>query len=227
MTENNSMLWMITMALILGVRHGFDLDHLATIDAITRTVRHNQLLSKLVGFLFSLGHGLVVICISFIIGTGLLQSHIPEWFDGLGTWISIIFLLLFGLINIWNVFYNSSPHTLPVGIQSFLANKVVTKKYTPPLIMGIGALFALSFDTISQVALFSLSASLLSGWIFSIILGFFFMLGMMIADGINGLLVSTLIQRADKASQMLSKSLGCIISIFSLTIGCISIWKML
>ena len=214
------------MALILGIRHGFDLDHLATIDAITRTVRDNRILSKLVGFLFSLGHGFVVICVSVIIGGGLIQAHIPEWFEGLGNWISILFLLVFGLLNLWNLFQNPLHPTLPVGIRSFLAKRLVSKQYTPALILMIGALFALSFDTISQIALFSISASLVSGWVFSGILGFSFMLGMMLSDGLNGLLVSSLIQRADKASRILSRSLGFTISLFSLTIGFIGLWKM-
>ena len=73
------LVWMMTTAFLLGLRHGLDLDHLATIDAITRTVQGN--LSKMVGFLFSLGHGLVVTIVSLVIGSGLMQTHIPEWLD--------------------------------------------------------------------------------------------------------------------------------------------------
>ena len=63
--------FLFAMAFLLGIRHGFDLDHLATIDSVTRIVGENRYLSKIVGFLFSLGHGLVVILISLIIGSGL------------------------------------------------------------------------------------------------------------------------------------------------------------
>lgn len=70
---NDSGWFLISTALLLGMRHGFDLDHLATIDAITRTVRYKPSLSRMVGFLFSLGHGLVVIIVSLIIGGGLFQ----------------------------------------------------------------------------------------------------------------------------------------------------------
>jgi high-affinity nickel-transport protein len=215
---------LISMALTLGMRHGFDLDHLATIDAITRTVRDNRLLSKFVGFLFSLGHGIVVILISLIIGTGLMQAHIPKWLDGFGQWVSIVFLILFGALNLYNLFQNQ---TLPAGLKSFLVKKLSGKKFSPLLILSIGALFAFSFDTFSQIALFSISASLLSGWFFSGVLGLFFMLGMMLSDGINGLVVSTLIQRADRFSVVLSRGLGLIISLFSLGLGLIALFEIL
>ena len=86
MDGSSSPVWMIFMALTLGLRHGLDLDHLATIDAITRTVRNSQFLSKLVGFLFSLGHGLVVILISLIIGSGLMKTHTPPWLEWVRKW---------------------------------------------------------------------------------------------------------------------------------------------
>jgi len=224
MDANTSWIVLVLMALTLGIRHGFDLDHLATIDAITRTVRDNRLLSKFVGFLFSLGHGIVVILISLIIGSGLMQSHIPEWLDGFGQWVSIVFLIIFGFLNLYNVFQNQ---TMPAGLKSFLVKKLGAKKYNPMLIMSIGALFAFSFDTFSQIALFSISASLLSGWFFSVILGLFFMLGMMLSDGINGLLVATLIQRADRFSIIASRGLGLIISLFSLGIGLMALFEIL
>lgn len=228
MEINESTPWpfMILIAIALGLRHGLDLDHIATIDAITRTARENRILSKLTGFLFSLGHGLVVTTISLIIGGGLIQSHIPEWLDGFGNWVSIIFLILFGALNLWNVFQKSPSNQLPVGMKSFLARKVMNKKYNPALIVLIGALFAFSFDTFSKIALFSISATLMSGWIFSGILGLCFTVGMMITDGCNGLFVSAIIQRADKASLVLSRGLGLSISLFSLSIGIISLVKV-
>lgn len=216
MEGSNSWLWMLLMALTLGMRHGFDLDHLATIDAITRTVRDRPYLSKIVGVLFSLGHGLIVTTISLMIGGGLMEAQIPQWLDGFGTWISLFFLITFGLLNLWNLFQSSSHTTLPVGIRSFIANKMIKRKYNSAMIVLIGALFAFSFDTFSQIALFSISASLMSGWMFSGILGVSFTFGMMISDGFNGLFVSTLIQRADGVSLVLSRGLGLAISMFSL-----------
>lgn len=209
---------MILIALGLGLRHGLDLDHLATIDAIARSARKNRAVSKMAGFLFSLGHGIIVTAISVILGAGLVELHVPEWLEGFGAWVSIFFLCLFGFLNLWSVFQKNSA-AMPKGLQSYIAQKVMGKKFNPALVVGIGALFAFSFDTVSQVGLFAISATLMSGWLFSGLLGLLFTLGMMITDGCNGLFVAALIQRADKKSQLLSRILGAAIAGFSLGIG--------
>lgn len=225
--SSNSGWLLFSMALTLGIRHGFDLDHLATIDSVTRTVSNHRYLSKIVGFLFSLGHGMVVIVISLIIGSGIMQSHIPGWLDRVGNWISILFLFIFGLLNIWNVVQHPSKQVVPTSIKNYLSKKIIQQKFNAIYIVLIGALFALSFDTFSQIALFSLSASALAGCLFSLLLGVIFMFGMMTSDGLNGLFVSTLIQRADRMSIIISRLTGLLIALFSLIIGIMNLAKCL
>jgi high-affinity nickel-transport protein len=227
MDANTSWIVLSSMALTLGIQHGFDWDHIAIIDAITRTVRQNRFQANIVGLLFSFGHGLVVTLISLIMGTGLMHSHIPVWFEGLGKWVSIAFLFIFGLLNLYDVLRNSSNQGLPGGLKAFLAKKITGEKYSPLMVVGIGAMLAFSFDTLSQIALFSISASLLSGWLFSGILGILFMLGMMISAGINGVLISAIIARADGVSAIVSRGLGLTISAFSLTVGVMSLIEVL
>lgn len=217
--------FLIVMALLLGIRHGFDLDHLATIDSITRTFRNNQYLSKITGILFSLGHGLVVILISLIIGSGFKPTAVPEWLNEIGDGISIAFLFLFGLLNLWNIFQHPSQSTLPCSLKNYLSRKLIHKNFNPIFIVFIGILFAFSFDTVSQVVLFSLSASALAGCLFSGLLGVVFMLGMMLSDGLNGLFVSAFIQRADRISFLFSRITGLMIASFSLIIGVINCFK--
>ncbi len=217
--------FMILIAIVLGLRHGLDLDHLATIDAITRTAKQNHVVSKMTGFLFSLGHGIVVTAISVIIGAGLIELHVPQWLEGFGAWVSIFFLCLFGFLNLWSVF-QKNPTNMPKGLQSYLAQKVMGKKFNPAMVVGIGALFAFSFDTVSQVGLFAISATLMSGWLFSGLLGLLFTLGMMITDGCNGLFVSALIRRADRKSQIASRILGIAIAGFSLGVGIFGLIKL-
>jgi len=222
----DSGLLLITMAFLLGIRHGFDLDHLATIDGVTRIVSANRLLAKSVGCLFSLGHGFVVILISLIVGSGFKLAHIPQWLDGVGNSISITFLLVFGALNLWNVFQDPSKSPLPTSFKNYVTKRVIQKKFNPFFIILIGALFALSFDTVSQVVLFSLSARAMSGFFFSGLLGVVFMLGMMMSDGLNGLFVSALIQRTDNISLIFSRFTGLLIALFSLIIAMISLSKM-
>lgn len=218
--------FLAAMAFLLGVRHGFDLDHLATIDSVTSTCRDNRNLSKMTGFLFSLGHGLVVILISLLIGSGLKPSVIPKWLHGLGDGISIAFLFLFGLLNLWNIVQPSSASTVPVSVKNWLSGKLTRKPFNPVFIMAIGVLFAFSFDTVSQVVLFSLSATALAGCLFSGLLGVVFMLGMMLSDGLNGLLVSSVIQRAKGGTLLVSRMTGLMIASFSLIIAVMNSFKM-
>lgn len=216
---------MILIALGLGLRHGLDLDHLATIDAIARTTKERGAVSKMAGFLFSLGHGCIVTAVSLVIGGGLIEASTPDWLEELGNMISLFFLGFFGVLNLWSVFQSSSSAT-PKGIKSYVVKKILHKNLSPSLIILIGALFALSFDTFSQIALFSISATLMSGLFFSGLLGFCFMLGMMLTDGFNGLFVSKLIQRADRASSLFSKGLGLFISLFSLILFTTGLMKL-
>ena len=217
--------FLIPSALLLGIRHGFDLDHLATIDSITRAASGTGYVSRWVGFLFSLGHGLVVISISLVIGSGFKVSPVPEWLDTVGEGISLTFLFLFGLLNLWSVFQKSDSR-VPTSLKNYWSRKLVQKQIKPMFILLIGMLFALSFDTFSQVILFSLSGSALSGCLFAALLGFIFMLGMMVTDGLNGLLVANLVQRAEGTSVFISRLTGLIIAAFSLILGIINSIKI-
>ncbi len=221
----HSWIVLIFIALALGLRHGFDLDHLATIDSITRTINQPSYLSKMVGFLFSLGHGLVVTSISLIIGSGCLRFEIPPYLNQVGNCVSIVFLFTFGLLTLCNVLKKPAPSISETGILNFIKQKIQVKKHKSLFIMLVGALFAFSMDTFSQVALFSLSASALSGWIFAVLLGITFTLGMMLADGLNGLLVAILIKRADSISIFASRAVGLAIAFFSLITGIFNLTK--
>lgn len=208
-----------------GIRHGFDWDHLATVDSITRRVRKNNPLSKLVGVLFSLGHGLVLVLISLTVNSDLFPKKFTPWLETLGDWISILFLICFGLLTLWNILPYSS--TLPTSIKNLLFDRLVDKKCNPLFIILIGALFALSFDTFTQVALFSTSVSAMTGYLFSTLLGIVFILGMMVSDSLNGFFVASLIQLADKKSIFISRSIGFAIASLSLTLGILELIEQL
>lgn len=224
----SSMILMAAMVFVLGIRHGLDLDHLATIDAISRNLKDNQGLSKRVGVLFSLGHGLVVILFSLLLGTGLVQAGQFPWLDRFGSWVSILFLFLFALMTFFNVIFYQAPEMprMPLGFKSFLFKKQGLTLNRPLWIMAVGALFALSFDTFTQVALFSLSLNMMAGWVLSLMLAVIFMIGMMASDGLNGFFIASLIQGADQSSERISRVFGLLIASFSLLIGTLEVMKL-
>lgn len=222
---NNSLFYLITAVILMGLRHGFDLDHLATIDAMTRTTANNIFISKSTGLLFSLGHGAVVIIMSIMVGGGLSQfkpSHTLELF---GEWVSIFFLFVLGLINLYNIFFFKTG-SVKIKITLWISRHLIKNYYQALSIFGIGALFAISFDTLSQITLLALSASIQAGWLFALVIGVLFMLRMMLADGVNGLLIAQVIFRGNKISVTASQIIGAGIASFSLITGTIGLIRL-
>ncbi len=214
--------WMTlaTLVFLLGLGHGFDADHLAAINGLTR---HNSeerpRVSRFSGLLFSLGHGMVVTTVAILVATVAQQWQTPEWLEHTGAWISIFFLTLLGVLNLRAVW------TTPVG--QVVTMKGLRGKYLgrfantshPLLIAGVGAAFALSFDTLSQTVMFSLSGSHLAGWSSAALLGVVFTSGMVLTDAVNGLFVSNIIARADARAAQLSRLMSACVGAVSLLIA--------
>jgi high-affinity nickel-transport protein len=216
----NDWLALLVMVYALGLKHGLDPDHLAAVDGIARSnAARAPRLARWSGFLFSAGHGAAVILIAIGVSFAARNWHTPQWLDALGAWISITFLYALGLLNLYSALATPAGELVaPVGLRSRLFARIVNVSH-PALIAAVGALFALSFDTVSQVALFSLTASNMAGWGFSIVLGAAFMLGMMTTDGANGLWVAKLLARADRRALIASRAMGLAIAGLSLLVA--------
>jgi len=135
------------LVLVLGMKHGFDADHLATIDGLARfNARSNPRLARFCGVLFSLGHGAVVIAIALIVSTLAQQWKIPGWLEVFGAWVSIAFLAALGLANLIAVLRcDATQMVQPVGFKGRFLGRLARVK-SPGLVALVGALFALSFD---------------------------------------------------------------------------------
>ena len=218
--------WLALFAVVflLGLRHGMDPDHLATIDGLTRfNAAVRPRLSRWCGFLFSLGHGTVVIVVATLLGLFTKSWTIPAWMDGFGAWVSIFFLLALGSVNLVTLLRTPPEDVIrPAGFKGRFLGRL-NRASRPGLVMLVGMLFALSFDTMSQTALFSLAASKMNGWILAALLGLTFMLGMMVTDGANGLWVSRLLRRADRRTRIASRVLGLTIVMLSFGVAFLGI----
>ncbi len=204
----------------LGVKHGLDADHLATIDGLTRfNARRNRRLARWCGALFSLGHGGVVLAIALAVGAAAQRWIVPEWMNALGALISIGFLVALGVMNLVAVLA-ARPGELvqPVALKGRLLAGM-QRTGNPVAIALVGAFFALSFDTMSQAALFAATGTQFGGPTHSALLGLLFMLGMMLTDGLNGLWISRLIRRADRLGYIASRVMGLTIAGLSLAIA--------
>lgn len=172
-----------TLALVfaLGLRHGLDADHLAAIDGFARLRP-----SRWGGVLFGLGHGLVVTLLALLVGRLGEGSSL----DGLAPYL---FLGVAGL-NLWRLSRPAAPHT---------------HRPSPLLAAGpfvVGLLLAVGMETSSQLAALSLARSLPP-----LLLGLTFTLGMVLADGVDGLLAAQLQRGRDadpRRSELASRAMG-------------------
>jgi high-affinity nickel-transport protein len=219
-------LGLVLVVFILGMKHGMDPDHLATIDGMTRfNAAQRPRLSRWSGFLFSLGHGVVVTLVAALVALSASTWTAPLWLEHLGAWISIVFLVLLGGANLREVLRAAPDQPVrPVGLKGRFLRRFSQTSH-PVMMAGVGAAFALSFDTVSQTALFSLTASNLAGALFSIGLGLLFMVGMMCTDGVNGLWVARMLRQTNQRALVASRVMGLSIAFLSLAIAALGIAK--
>ncbi|MBZ0092244.1 MAG: nickel transporter [Sulfuricellaceae bacterium] len=212
---------LVVLVFVLGLKHGLDPDHLATIDSLTRiNAADKPRLSRWAGVLFSLGHGVAVMAVAAAVGMLSTRWAAPLWLDGFGAWVSIVFLLLLGAMNLYLVVKTPSGEAVAVaGFKGALFRHLFEHAKHPLPIALVGALFAISFDTLSQVTLFSLSASQAGGALLGLSLAAVFMLGMIATDGANGLCAAWLMRRADCSAARYSRILGLAVAGLSLGVG--------
>mgnify|MGYP000854551751 FL=1 len=222
--------WIALLALVfaLGARHGLDADHLATIDGLTRyNLRISPRRARWCGTLFSLGHGGIVMAIALSVGFASSTWQVPDWMEAVGNAISIAFLTVLGILNLHAVL--NAPAGAMVATIGFKAGALRRLQATshPAAIAGVGALFALSFDTMSQAALFAVTATRHGGAGHAALLGLAFLAGMLLADGANGLWIARLLNRADDRARIASRLMGLMVAAISLGVAAFGLVRWL
>ncbi len=216
------------LAFGLGVKHGFDADHLATIDGITRcNARTNPRLARVAGSIFSLGHGAVVLAVALAAGTLASRWRTPAWLEVTGVGVSIAFLFGLAFVNLRAVLV-AAPNAIvaPAGFKGRLLGRFLTV-HRATAVAAVGALFALSFDTVSQAALFALAAGRFGGVGHALFIAGLFVLGMLAVDGLNGAWISRLIRRADRTAAIASRVMACAVAGVSLLVGVAAVARLL
>ena len=199
-------------AYVLGLRHGFDADHIAAIDNTTRKLLNDGQRPLTVGTWFSLGHSTIVcgLVVALVVATEYVQSHVAGFAAVgavLGTLISGAFLFLIGLINlvivaeVYAIFRGLRDRTLDEDrLEEQLQKRGFLYRYfgrlfrvvdRPRQIYPIGVLFGLGFDTATEVTLIAISVTVgASGAIplwAVLILPLLFTCGMVLSDTTDGI----------------------------------------
>lgn len=211
---------------LLGCRHGFDADHLAAIDGLARCNAHARpRLARLAGVLFSLGHGIVVAAVALGVSFVASAWQAPRWLEAFGAWTSIAILSLLALVNIAAVLKAPSHEpTRLIGWRSGVFARWPAAG-SPLAAVGVGMLFALSFDTVSQAVLFAVTATRHGGWQPALLLAMLFLCGMLLVDGINGAWMARLMVKADRTALVASRTMSLAVSGVSLLVAGVGVAK--
>jgi high-affinity nickel-transport protein len=208
-------LGLAALVFLLGLRHGFDPDHLVAIDGLTRSTR-----SRWSGLFFSIGHGAVVTLVGLAVAVLAADWQAPAWLEQTGAWISVCVLLVLGIANLMLVLRaRPGEPTAPIGLRGRWLARRLGEASHPVVIAAVGAAFALSFDTISHALLFSLTGATMAGWLFALGLGLVFTLGMVATDALNGWWVARMLAGADRASERASRVMSAAIAFLCLALA--------
>ncbi len=201
------------LAYSLGLRHAIDADHIAAIDNVTRKLMQEGKRPVAVGFFFALGHSTVVVVASLAVA--LTANAVSDQLAGyreiggiLGTSASALFLLLIAIANIivlrgvYRTFrlVERGQIVTEEDIDLLLQQRGWLARLFRPLfrfvsqswhLYPIGLLFALGFETASEISLFGLSAqasNAVSSWSL-LIFPALFAAGMTLVDTSDGVLM--------------------------------------
>ena len=213
----SQLLGFAVVALVLGMRHGVDADHLAAIDAMTRcNAQARPALARRTGLWFSIGHGSVVIAVAFAVALSARAWAAPAWLEPFGAWASIAMLVLLGTLNLvaWR---RTAPDAIVAltGWRSRLFDGAL-RACSRRAVFGVGVLFAASFDTVSQAALMAATGAASQGLAAVALLAGAFVVGMIVTDGLNGWWVARLLQRPGAGAARASRVMCVAISAISL-----------
>jgi len=198
-------------AYILGLRHGFDADHIAAIDNTTRKLLNEGKRPLTVGTWFSLGHSTIVVAMvaALVVAFDFINSRINAFASLgaiLGTLISGAFLFIIGLVNllivldVYRLFRGVRQGELDQAkLDAQMEQRGFLYRYfgrlfrvieEPWQIYPVGVLFGLGFDTATEVLLIALATTLAYSGAFPLwailILPVLFTCGMVLSDTTDG-----------------------------------------
>ena len=201
------------LAYSLGLRHAIDADHIAAIDNVTRTLMQEGKRPVAVGFFFALGHSTVVVVASVAVAltANVLSDQLVSYraIGGIvGTSASALFLFIIAIANlivlrgVYRAFrlVERNAEVSEESIDALLHQRGWLARLFRPLfrfvseswhLYPIGLLFALGFETASEISLFGLSAQAsnsVSSWSL-LIFPALFAAGMTLVDTTDGVLM--------------------------------------
>jgi nickel/cobalt transporter (NiCoT) family protein len=173
----------------LGLRHGADPDHLAAIDNMTRnSIDRAPRLSRFIGTLFAGGHTVMVLAIAGLVGyLGTRFAAHGELIETIGTWISIVVLLVIAALNLRQLRRGQNDRLF--GMKSQMLPAALRNATSPWVAIPIGLLFGFGFETSSQVATYAVAFGADAGVLGALVVGSMFCAGMICTDTLDSVFI--------------------------------------
>jgi len=221
--------------LLFGLRHGIDHDHIAAITDITGSLSDTPRKAMWTGFLYALGHGVVVAVLG--IGAIAFRQYLPDSIDGtmerfVGvTLVALSFYVIYSLIK----HRHASSYKLKsrwlmlaqVILRAYDAvgnlfrkekrKRSVTLNYHGKSAFAIGIIHGIGAETPTQLGLF-LFATGVGGAQLGILGVMVFVIGLLITNTIM-CAVATGLFRASARHETMYRGLAAVTALYSLVVG--------
>jgi len=205
----------IPVMVLLGIRHGLDVDHIAAIDNLVR-MRNASKYARWIGTLFSAGHMLAV-CAEMVALIYVVKSlEAQATFQLLGGILGTTVLAFIGGVNLYSLRrYGRS------GFGMLAQRMAETTRFAgnvgSPLIIGF--VFGLGFDTATQVSALTVSAvaSATQGVQVALLLAGFFAAGMIPTDTLDSLVLREVFSRMTNSGGF--KAMSYALSVLAMSVA--------
>ncbi len=225
---------LLLSALLFGLRHGIDWDHIAAITDMVSSQEETRR-SLILGTLYALGHATVVTSLGLL--AVLVGLELPDWVDQfmepfvgitlivLGLWVAYALVKdreNFRMRSRWMLLF-SGVAVLYHWVTGKLTGKTPSHRGTPEQSYGalsayaVGMIHGIGAETPTQVLLFVLAAGA-GGTTLGIVLLLVFVLGLLVSNSLVTLLTTFGYVRARRDSRVFMLA-GGITAVFSLGIG--------
>lgn len=224
---------LLAFAILTGIRHGIDLDHIAAIGDIISSQKKNSL-ALFYATLYALGHGVMVIILGVVLL--LIGQSIPENMDAVFGKIVGITLIVLGVYVLYSIFKHGRNFKLKsrwmlvfdaisFGYHKLLHNfkayhhhpKIKEEKYAPATTFGIGMIHGVGAETPTQISAFLVLLGI-GGGVRALLFLLFFVLGIFISNlAVTGFSIYG--YRRLMRSQNIYMGIGFITAIFSVALG--------
>lgn len=168
-------------AVVLGLRHGVDYDHIAAITDIT-TIQDRPRRGLFLSGMYALGHGAVVLLLGAL--AVAIGVEVPERLDAfMGRAVGVTLVLL-GVLVLWSLIRTRGAQARPISrgmlaVRAFhwltgllhrrghhhphtYDNRSLASGYGPLSALGVGIIHGIGAETPSQLVLFVLAANFTS-----------------------------------------------------------------